>query len=75
MQSFRKLVGRSRAHGLHATLIIANGVRRDVDEGLPSFRYAFGQICATIMMQLLPFVDPQAVDLLRDFERAVYTVV
>ncbi|HEY6341353.1 MAG TPA: serine hydrolase domain-containing protein [Bryobacteraceae bacterium] len=33
------------------------------------------QICATIMMQFLPFVDPQAVDLLRDFERAVYTVV
>jgi methyl acetate hydrolase len=33
------------------------------------------QICATIMMQFLPFVDAQAVDLLRDFERAVYTVV
>jgi CubicO group peptidase (beta-lactamase class C family) len=29
-------------------------------------------ICATIMMQFLPFVDPEAVGLLRDFERAVY---
>ncbi len=29
-------------------------------------------ICAAIMMQFLPFVDPQAVALLREFERAVY---
>jgi CubicO group peptidase (beta-lactamase class C family) len=31
-------------------------------------------LCAVIMMQFLPFVDPQATALLRDFERAVYTV-
>ena len=29
-------------------------------------------ICATIMMQFLPFVDKEAVGLLGDFERAVY---
>ena len=29
-------------------------------------------ICATVMMQFLPFVDKEAVDLLGDFERAVY---
>ena len=29
-------------------------------------------LCAVIMMQFLPFVDEQAVGLLRDFERAVY---
>jgi CubicO group peptidase (beta-lactamase class C family) len=29
--------------------------------------------CATIMMQLLPFCDAQAIGVLRDFERAVYT--
>jgi methyl acetate hydrolase len=29
-------------------------------------------ICATIMMQFLPFVDPEAVGMLRDFEHAVY---
>jgi CubicO group peptidase (beta-lactamase class C family) len=29
-------------------------------------------LCAVIMMQFLPFVDPQAVALLGDFERAVY---
>jgi len=29
-------------------------------------------LCAVIMMQFLPFVDDQAVGLLRDFERAVY---
>lgn len=29
-------------------------------------------ICATIMMQFLPFVDQEAVGLLRDFERSVY---
>jgi CubicO group peptidase (beta-lactamase class C family) len=29
--------------------------------------------CATIMMQLLPFCDAQAIAVLRDFERAVYT--
>ena len=29
-------------------------------------------ICATIMMQYLPFVDKEAVGLLGDFERAVY---
>jgi CubicO group peptidase (beta-lactamase class C family) len=30
------------------------------------------QICATIMMQFLPFVDKQAVAMLGDFERSVY---
>jgi methyl acetate hydrolase len=30
-------------------------------------------ICATIMMQFLPFVDKEAVALLSDFERAVYS--
>jgi methyl acetate hydrolase len=30
-------------------------------------------ICATIMMQFLPFVDKEAVGLLVDFERAVYS--
>ena len=30
------------------------------------------QVCATIMMQFLPFCDPQATGLLRDFEHAVY---
>jgi CubicO group peptidase (beta-lactamase class C family) len=30
-------------------------------------------ICATIMMQFLPFVDKEAVGLLGDFERAVYS--
>jgi CubicO group peptidase (beta-lactamase class C family) len=29
-------------------------------------------VCAVIMMQFLPFVDPQAVAMLGDFERAVY---
>ena len=29
-------------------------------------------ICATIMMQFLPFVDREAVGLLSDFEKAVY---
>ena len=29
-------------------------------------------LCATVMMQFLPFCDPQAVGLLGDFERAVY---
>jgi methyl acetate hydrolase len=29
-------------------------------------------LCATVMMQFLPFCDPQAVGLLADFERAVY---
>jgi CubicO group peptidase (beta-lactamase class C family) len=30
------------------------------------------QVCAVLLMQLLPFCDPQAVGLLGDFERAVY---
>jgi CubicO group peptidase (beta-lactamase class C family) len=30
-------------------------------------------LCATIMMQFLPFVDKEAVGLLSDFERAVYS--
>jgi methyl acetate hydrolase len=30
-------------------------------------------ICATIMMQFLPFVDSEAMGLLREFERAVYS--
>ncbi|MBI4903663.1 MAG: beta-lactamase family protein [Acidobacteria bacterium] len=30
------------------------------------------KVCATIMMQLLPFVDEEAVGLLNDFEKAVY---
>ncbi len=30
------------------------------------------QLCATIMMQLLPFVDKEAVALLGEFERAIY---
>lgn len=30
-------------------------------------------LCAAIMMQFLPFCDPQAMGLLRDFERAVYS--
>ena len=30
------------------------------------------KLCATLMMQFLPFCDAQAVGLLRDFERAVY---
>lgn len=30
------------------------------------------KLCATIMMQLLPFVDEQAVGLLNDFEKAAY---
>ena len=29
-------------------------------------------LCAVVMMQFLPFVDEQAVGLLRDFERAAY---
>src|SRR5579864_727862 len=29
-------------------------------------------ICAAIMMQFLPFVDPEAVGMLRDFEHSVY---
>lgn len=29
-------------------------------------------LCAVLLMQFLPFVDPQAVGLLGDFERAVY---
>jgi CubicO group peptidase (beta-lactamase class C family) len=29
-------------------------------------------LCATVMMQFIPFCDPQAVGLLGDFERAVY---
>src|SRR5262249_14924426 len=29
-------------------------------------------LCGTILMQLLPFCDPQAIGLLRDFEKAVY---
>lgn len=32
-------------------------------------------LCATVMMQFLPFCDPQAVGLLGDFERAVYAAV
>ena len=30
------------------------------------------QICGVIMMQFLPFVDPEGVGMLHDFERAVY---
>jgi hypothetical protein len=30
-------------------------------------------VCATLLMQFLPFVDRDAVGLLGDFERAVYT--
>lgn len=30
-------------------------------------------ICATIMMQFLPFVDAEAISLLKEFERAVYS--
>ncbi len=30
------------------------------------------QVCAVLLMQFLPFCDPQAVGLLGDFERAVY---
>jgi CubicO group peptidase (beta-lactamase class C family) len=30
-------------------------------------------MCATIMMQFLPFVDKEAVGLLGDFERAIYS--
>jgi CubicO group peptidase (beta-lactamase class C family) len=30
------------------------------------------RVCATILMQYLPFVDKEAVGLLGDFERAVY---
>jgi len=30
-------------------------------------------ICATIMMQFLPFVDAEAMGLLREFERAAYS--
>jgi CubicO group peptidase (beta-lactamase class C family) len=30
------------------------------------------RLCATILMQYLPFVDKEAVGLLGDFERAVY---
>ncbi len=33
-----------------------------------------GRTCAVIMMQLLPFCDQQAVGVLQDFERAVYTM-
>jgi methyl acetate hydrolase len=33
------------------------------------------QICATIMMQFLPFCDAEAVAVLRDFERAVYATL
>ena len=29
-------------------------------------------LCAVLMMQFLPFCDPEAVGLRRDFERAVY---
>jgi CubicO group peptidase (beta-lactamase class C family) len=29
-------------------------------------------LCAVLMMQFLPFCDPEAVGLLRDFERAIY---
>jgi hypothetical protein len=29
-------------------------------------------LCATVMMQFLPFCDPRAVGVLADFERAVY---
>jgi CubicO group peptidase (beta-lactamase class C family) len=32
-------------------------------------------VCATIMMQFLPFVDKDAIALLNDFERAVYRAV
>jgi CubicO group peptidase (beta-lactamase class C family) len=32
-----------------------------------------GRTCAVIMMQFLPFCDQQAVGVLQDFERAVYT--
>jgi methyl acetate hydrolase len=28
--------------------------------------------CAVLLMQFLPFVDPEAIGLLADFERAVY---
>lgn len=31
-------------------------------------------LCAVILMQFLPFVDPEAVGMLNDFERAVYGV-
>jgi methyl acetate hydrolase len=32
-------------------------------------------MCAVLMMQFLPFVDPEAVGMLHDFERAVYASV
>jgi methyl acetate hydrolase len=32
-------------------------------------------ICAVIMMQFFPFVDPEAVAMLGEFERAVYTTL
>lgn len=31
------------------------------------------ELCAVLMMQYLPFVDKQALDVLAQFERAVYT--
>ena len=31
--------------------------------------------CAVLMMQFLPFVDQEAIGLLDDFERAVYSAV
>ena len=31
--------------------------------------------CAAILMQFLPFCDPQAMGLLRDFERALYAAL
>ena len=31
--------------------------------------------CAVLMMQFLPFVDPEAMGLLGDFERAVYSTL
>jgi CubicO group peptidase (beta-lactamase class C family) len=33
------------------------------------------QLCAVIMMQFLPFCDPEAVAVLRDFEHGVYATV
>ena len=33
------------------------------------------QICAAIMMQFLPFVDPQGVGMLHDFEHSVYATL
>ena len=32
-------------------------------------------VCAVVLMQFLPFCDSEAIGLLRDFERAVYTAL